>query len=117
MLTTRIAASAVGVLCCVLAFAEPVDYRLPPEVRPTAQSIDLKLDPSQESFSGSTVLNIEVASDVERIAIYQLGIDMHSITLRSDGVERTLAAEIGDYDINWLSDGSPIAAGEYELSI
>jgi aminopeptidase N len=100
-----------------IAADEPVDYRLPPEIRPIAQSIDLTLDPSIPDYSGSTVLQIEIDSDVDRIGIYQVGLDMPAITLRSGSDERMLVATVGEYDINWLSDGAIIPAGHYELSI
>ena len=99
------------------AAAESVDYRLPPEIQPSAQSIHLTLDPAKEDFSGSTVLQLDIAEDVDRIGIYQIDVAMSAITLRSGDGERMLSAEVGDYDINWLSDGETIAAGQYELSI
>jgi len=113
----KIASALAGALLCVSAAADAVDYRLPAEIRPTAQSIHLKLDPAKEDFSGSTILQIEVASDVDYIGIYQRDIEMSSITLRSASGERTLSAEAGDYDINRLSDGALIPAGQYELAI
>ncbi|MGI9220139.1 MAG: M1 family metallopeptidase [Woeseiaceae bacterium] len=117
MLLRRIVPAAIGLAFCVSAVAETVDYRLPPEIQPTAQSIHLTLDPAKEDFTGSTVLQIDIAEDVDSIGIYQIDVAMHSITLRSGSGERTLTAEVADYDINWLSDGKVIAAGQYELSI
>lgn len=117
MFLRRIAATAIGVALCVSAAAESVDYRLPPEIQPSAQSIHLTLDPAKEDFSGSTVLQLDISEGVDRIGIYQIDVEMSVIRLRSGDSERTLTAEVGDYDINWLSDGEPIAAGQYELSI
>jgi alanyl aminopeptidase len=119
MLRIKVIPALLGIFLStsIAAAAESVDYRLPPEIQPIAQSIDLMLDPSKPDYSGKTVLQIDVEKDVDRIGIYQLGLDMSSIKLRSDAGERTLQAEIGDYDINWLSDGARIPAGQYELSI
>ena len=116
---TKIIPALLGTLMCASAIAadEPVDYRLPPEIRPTAQSIELWLDPSTPDYSGNTVLQIEVDSDVDRIGIYQIGLDMQAIKLRAGSDERVLQAKVGEYDINWLSDGATIPAGHYELSI
>ena len=100
-----------------VAAAEPVDYRLPPGIQPVAQSIELKLDPGVPDYSGRTVFKLNIEQDVKRIGIYQIGLDMPAITLRGASGERTLAATPGEYDINWLSDGADIPAGEYELSI
>lgn len=106
-----------GTLLCSFCLAESVDYRLPPEIQPLAQAIELRLDPATTDYSGKTVLQINVLEDVERLGIYQLRLDMNSITLRSGADVRTLDATIGEYDINWLSDGDVIVAGQYELSI
>ncbi len=119
MYRTQFIGALLGTVLCASSIAadESVDYRLPPEIRPIAQSIDLTLDPGIPDYSGSTVLQIEVDSDVDRIGIYQIGLDMRAITLRSDSDERTLVATVGEYDINWLSDGAIVSAGHYELSI
>ena len=109
----------LGTILCASAIAadESVDYRLPPEIQPTAQAIELKLDPSKPDYSGKTLLQINIESDVDRIGIYQIGLDMPIIKLRSGAQQRTLQATEGEYDINWLSDGAVIPAGRYELSI
>ena len=99
------------------AAEEPVDYRLPPGIQPVAQAIELRLDPGVPDYSGKTVLKLNIEQDVQRIGIYQIGLDMSAITLRGMSQQRTLGATPGEYDINWLSDGATIAAGEYELSI
>ena len=119
MYRTKFICALLGIVMSASSIAadESVDYRLPPEIRPIAQSIDLTLDPSIPDYSGSTVLQIEIDSDVDRIGIYQVGLDMRAITLRAGSDERALKATIGEYDINWLSDGAIIPAGHYELSI
>jgi alanyl aminopeptidase len=94
-----------------------VDYRLPPEIQPLAQSIELKLDPGVADYSGKTVFNLSIKQDVDRIGIYQIGLEMSAITLRGAKQQRTLGVTAGEYDINWLSDGATIPAGQYELSI
>ncbi len=100
------------------AFAQaPVDYRLPPGITPTAQSIHLRLEPAQPDYTGETTIRIDIDEPTSRIGVYQLGLDMQSITLSGQGGERTLTATAGEWDISWLSDGQPIAAGSYTLSI
>jgi alanyl aminopeptidase len=117
MLPKSLVTVVLGALLCTPVPAESVDYRLPPEIQLTAQSIDLTLDPGKTDFTGSTVLQLEIVSDVERIGIYQIDLNMTAIQLSSDSGERMLQAEIGEYDMNWLSDGEAIPAGQYELSI
>ncbi len=96
---------------------EAVDYRLPPGITPTAQSIHLRLDPSQPDYGGETTIRIDIDEPTSRIGIYQRGLDMQSITLSGANGGRTLTATGGEWDINWLSDGEQIAAGSYTLSI
>jgi alanyl aminopeptidase len=101
----------------ITAAAEDVDYRLPSNIAPTAQAIELRLDPSQADYSGTTTIKLTVEQATDKIGIYQLGLDMNSMILSSAGGDRELQAVVGDYDINWLSDGSEIASGDYELTI
>jgi aminopeptidase N len=96
---------------------EPVDYRLPPGVRPVSQSIELRLDPGLPDYSGRVVIRVQVDETAERIGIYQVGLDMTSISLASAAERRELVSTVGVYDINWLADGAPIPAGDYDLTI
>jgi len=100
-----------------LLAAENLDYRLPSGVVPTSQSIELTLDPAQADFSGRTTIHLTVEQTTDKIGIYQLGLEMNSIVLSSGEERRSLLAREGEWDINWLSDGSEIASGDYELSI
>lgn len=96
---------------------EPVDYRLPPGIRPLSQTIELRIDPGQPEYSGEVVIRLQVDDDSERIGIYQVGLDLASIALASGEQSRDLEATAGDYEISWLADGKPIRAGQYELTI
>ncbi len=115
----RIIPTLLGITLCASAIAadKSIDYRLPPEIQPLAQSIELTLDPSKPDYSGVTVIEIDIKTDVDRIGIYQIGLEMPAIKLSTGAQQRTLEATEGEYDINWLSDGEVIPAGHYELSI
>ncbi len=92
-------------------------FRLPQSIQPTEQAIELTLDPNKPDYTGRTVFQLDIKEDVERIGIYQIGIEMSTITLSSGTSSRPLEATAADYDINWLADGKMIKAGQYELSI
>ncbi len=96
---------------------EAGDYRLPTAIQPTMQSIILRVDPAQTAYSGQVEIQLTIDATVERIGIHQLGLNMTAITLSEGDNARRLQAEEGDWEINWLSDGSPIEAGQYQLSI
>lgn len=116
-MTYRFLAVPAFLLLVLPAFAQDIDYRLPSHIAPTAQRIALDLDPSVADYTGRTEIDIEVKSDSDRIGVYQVGLDLESITLSGPGSERELAATAGDWDITWLSDGQPIKAGDYQLTI
>ena len=115
----KVALASAGVLFCTsIVFADDsAVFRLPESIEPTEQAIELTLDPNKPDFTGRTVFQLNIKEDVEKIGIYQIGIEMSEITLTSESTSRTLAATEADYDINWLADGETIAAGQYELSI
>lgn len=96
---------------------DDVDYRLPAGVTPASQAIELKLDPSKPDYSGATTINLTIDQPTDRIALHQLGLDLTSIVLVSGSEHRSLQSSIGEWDINWLTDGGDIAPGDYELKI
>jgi len=99
-------------------FAEDdVDYRLPAGIAPTSQAIELNLDPSTPGYSGTTTIKLTVDKPTNRIGLHQIGLELSSIVLTSGDTHRSLQSSIGDWDINWLTDGGKIEPGEYELNI
>ena len=100
-----------------LSAAENADYRLPTGISPTSQAIELRLDPSVSDYSGTTTIWLTIDQATDRIGLHQLGLDMTSIVLTSADDARALDASVGEWDINWLSDGDDIAPGDYELTI
>ncbi|MBT6625873.1 MAG: M1 family metallopeptidase [Gemmatimonadetes bacterium] len=97
--------------------AQDSDYRLPKGITPSSQVIALALDPSQDGYTGVTTLLLTIDHAVEQIGIYQVDLQMVSIKLKGQGLERELAATVGEWEMSWLGDGELIPAGEYELTI
>ncbi|MCJ7555570.1 MAG: M1 family metallopeptidase [Gammaproteobacteria bacterium] len=105
-------------LIAATTFAEePADYRLPPGTAPVSQSIELRLDPALPSFSGSTVINLKVDQATDKIGIHQVGLTINRISLVGPNACRELNSTVGEWDINWLSDGKEIVPGTYQLQI
>jgi len=96
---------------------DDVDHRLPAGIAPTYQAIELVLDPSKPDYTGTTTINVSIDQTTDRIALHQLNLDLTTITLTSGEESRTLQSSIGEWDINWLTDGTEIAPGDYELQI
>ena len=101
----------------ILFADDDVDYRLPAGIAPTSQAIELVLDPSTPDYTGTTTINLAIDQSTDKIALHQLDLELTSIVLSSENGNRSLESSIGEYDINWLSDGKDIAAGDYELTI
>lgn len=97
--------------------AGEVDYRLSKTIQPTMQEIALDLDPDKNNYHGTTVIELEVQSDVDSIGIYWLDLDVQSIRLISDNGERQLSAKDDAYHIHRLSDGNKITKGKYQLAL
>jgi len=102
---------------CFAVAEEEAEFRLPTSIVPQSQSIGLRIDPAQPDFTGSTSIELTVEKTSERIGVYQIGVNMTSIVLSQEGVERVLQASDGEADISWLSDGNDIATGDYTLTI
>jgi aminopeptidase N len=107
----------VGLFVSPVFADNDVDYRLPAGVTPTAQAIELTLDPSKPDYTGTTTINLTIDQPTDKIALHQLDLDLTSVVLASDEDSRSLQSSIGEWDINWLADGEDIAPGDYELTI
>ena len=101
----------------LLSAAEEADYRLPAGITPTSQAIELRLDPSTPDYTGTTTIRLTIDQPTDKIGLHQLDLDMTSIVLSSATDRRALRSDVGEWDINWLSDGEDIAPGDYELNI
>jgi len=102
----------------IAAFAAEVqDYRLPAEIEPVSQLIELRLDPSQADYSGTTSIELRINESADRVGINQVGLTFTKIELSSGNEQRILQATDDDWERSWLSDGAAIAPGDYTLSI
>ncbi len=97
--------------------AEAPDYRLPAEIEPVSQLIELRLDPSRADYSGTTSIELKIKEATDRIGINQVGLNFTRIELSSENGQRTLQTTDDDWERSWLSDGGSFAPGDYTLSI
>jgi len=98
--------------------------RLDTVVRPTAQRIDLTIDPAESSFDGSTTITFEVprGEKVERFPMHGEGLTLGETTLRRTGGWRrhrefmvTIAPQSPDRLT--VTPEKPLRAGTYELTV
>ncbi|MCF6442888.1 hypothetical protein L1077_26035 [Pseudoalteromonas luteoviolacea] len=62
-----------------------VDYRLPTHVQLKHQSVNLQIDPSNRTFSGSTELNLILEIPTKSLAYHSKGLDITQVSLIYQG--------------------------------
>ena len=85
-------------------------------VAPFYQSIDLKIDPSEESYSGTTRISLEIRENVGSFRLHADGIEISAVRLGRDGIAITVGHSI-ENDILTIAAAKTLAAGKYSLVI
>lgn len=93
------------------------DYRLPAHITPTFQKINLSLDPDKLDYSGSTVIDITVTKETQKIGIYYLDLEIESAVLIDGDSRIPLTMSDADYNIHWGTAQQNIAANSYQLEM
>jgi cytosol alanyl aminopeptidase len=114
------ASSAVATAGPSVAAEEPVPaLRLPSDTRPTAEAIELHIDPAQDRFSG--VVDIDVQLDHPRSVIWLHGDDLNvtaaSVTPDGGGPLGGTWKQRSDTGFASLTLASPVPAGEARIHI
>jgi len=94
-----------------------VNNRLDRDVRPTFQSIKLKLDPSQPDYSGSVHIDLTVDKTAEAFRFYALDMDVIRVRLSSGASELAIKTEAGDAGQMFVRPEQPLAPGTYGLDV
>jgi alanyl aminopeptidase len=92
-------------------------YRLTENVAPVAQQLTLHVDPESTDYSGSTTINVEVASEAPHIRLHAQDMQITSLTLTHAETALDVTYESGEHGLLTISTGQPIGAGSYELEI
>jgi len=86
-------------------------------VRPVRQSIELRLDPEREDFSGGVVIDLEVEEAVESFTFHgeQMEFDVHEL----EGPEGPVEVDVAPLDGGLVraTPASPLAPGRYRLAL
>lgn len=97
------------------AVADPA--RLPGNVAPLAQRLELRIDPASERYSGMTTITVGVAEATQEIRLHAEDIDLRAVRLAGNGGDIPVTFTTGDYNFLHVTAADVIPAGEYELSI
>jgi len=98
--------------------ADPL--RLTHDVVPTAQSVELKLDPSREDFTGRTTISLHANRAFTSFRLHANGPAFTTAELvAADDTRTTLTAAITHADMGLVTLTAPqkLPAGDYELTI
>ncbi len=93
-------------------------YRLNPSVRPTAQQIEMTIDPTQERYAGVTSIQFTVDSPVQSFSLHAQ--DMKILNVRIGGIgedNHNVRYEQMEHALLRVSAGKTLETGEYELTI
>jgi alanyl aminopeptidase len=92
-------------------------YRLDPVASPTFQSVDLKLDPGQRTYSGSTRIEMVLHEESDRFQIHAFEMDILRAELTGANGPIALTIEEGEEALQNMIAPSALPAGAYVLEM
>jgi hypothetical protein len=95
--------------------AAPPPLRLPGDVRPLRQAIDLSIDPGREAYSGVVDVELEVTRDTPLLWLNATGLKVTSASLGPEGRLRPARVVAGGDDFVGFAPEAPLAAGRARL--
>ncbi|MGE5127049.1 MAG: M1 family aminopeptidase [Betaproteobacteria bacterium] len=93
----------------------PPSLRLPPEVRPVRQAVELVVDPAAESFSGTAEIELEVKRPVSVVWLNAAGLRLSSAVLGDPHGMRAARVVAGGSDFVGFVPERPLPAGRARL--
>jgi cytosol alanyl aminopeptidase len=100
----------------LVADAAPT-LRLPGNVRPVRQAIDLSLDPGRESFSGSVAIELELAEPIPVLWLNAVALQIQDASLDRGGKAIRLRVVPGNDDFVGFAADEPLPAGKAQLRV
>ena len=108
-------ASFLAGLCVAPVPAQ--DYRLGQAVQPLRQSVFLRVDPSQEQFSGTTEIEVEVKRAGSPIRFHCADIRVAKAVLVQGAQRKNLKLQTAKNDMILATCPGPLAPGRYRLAL
>jgi alanyl aminopeptidase len=90
---------------------EAPTLRLPTDVQPVKQTVDLTLDPAKDSFSGHVEIDVRILTPIRLIWLNARGLDLSETYVTIGGKRRTAAVIPGSSDFVGLSVNEAIEPG------
>ena len=111
MIRKRMFSTLLVVLAAVPLAAAP--YRLPKDVVPVSQAVTLTMDPRSDTYSGSTVVELDVKKAAPNFSLHAEEITINKIAI--DGVAAT--SEKGPSGTIVVTPGAPLKVGKAQMTI
>jgi alanyl aminopeptidase len=99
------------------AAVPPPTLRLPADVRPLRQAIELDVDPGREVFSGVVDVELEATRDVPLLWVNATGLKVTSARLGPEGRLRPARVVAGGDDFVGFAPEAPLAPGPARLVV
>ena len=113
----RFFAAVLSVAALAAAVPTPPALRLDHSVEPRHINLDLTLDPSRDSFSGSVTMDVKVNQAVDHFWLNATSITINNARLRTASGTRTAQIVPGDDDFTGFQFDAPLAPGAATLEI
>ncbi|HKQ20249.1 MAG TPA: M1 family metallopeptidase, partial [Candidatus Eisenbacteria bacterium] len=91
--------------------------RLPPGVRPTHYAVDLAIDPSQATFTGSVAIDLKIDSTTSFLWLHGEELEIKSASVTTESQEIQARPVVGEDGFLGLAFSRPLAAGAATLRI
>ncbi len=114
--------AGLGCVCaflfsCALRAQQAPTLRLPETVAPTSYRVQLSLDPTKPTFTGSIVIQVDVKQPIQTIWLNANRIEVQEVSYEAAGKKMTPSAEPSGQDFLGLHFDSQVPTGPGEITI
>src|SRR4051812_17979415 len=115
---TRLVVCALSLLTVAAdATPAPPKLRLPGGVRPTHYALDLRIVPSQPTFSGTATIDLRVDAPTSLVWLNATELTIDGADVRAGGATRAARVVAGGDDYVGFATAQPIAKGTAQLVV
>ena len=93
----------------------PPTFRLPTDVRPTAERISLRLDPRSATFTGMVRIQLSIGTPVQAFWLHAQDLSVRRASISQGGTERPARTTVASPDLLAVVPPAPLAPGQAEL--
>lgn len=113
---------AIALVPCLALLASPVAAdkwtgRLEHRVTPSFQSVDLRIDPDQSEYTGSTRIEVRIHEELDSFTVHSEGLRIDRAVLRAGDESVVLTVEETHDDAVRLAATRPLSPGDYAVEL